>query len=171
MAKLSDLFCISNAVYLGQIKGIKLPVLRLLEGHDLHVQRPVGVVLALDGVVEVVHAKVRVGGEEGVGRRRVEVLHALAGAPAELVVHRLPVGVDQLVGVRAPAVHVAEAVRDAAVAEHPRHLVHRLRAEGEEVPAGVVVDEVRLRIALLRVDEAHEEEGVAHEEDRRVVAW
>ena len=42
--------------------------------------------------------------------------------------------------------------------------------EGDEVPEHVGVLEVRGRVALLRVDERREEDGVADEEDGRVVA-
>jgi len=45
-----------------------------------------------------------------------------------------------------------------------------LWSEGDEVPKHVRVLEVRLRIALLRVDEARKEKRVADEEDRSVVA-
>lgn len=42
--------------------------------------------------------------------------------------------------------------------------------QADEVPEHVGVLEVRGRVALLRVDERREEDGVADEEDGRVVA-
>lgn len=46
----------------------------------------------------------------------------------------------------------------------------RLGAKRDEVPEHVRVLQMRLRVALLRVDEAGEQDGIADEEDRRVVA-
>ena len=40
-------------VYLGEVEGVEVPLLRLLEGHDLDVHGPGGMVPGGDGVVEV----------------------------------------------------------------------------------------------------------------------
>ena len=88
----------------------------------------------------------------------------------ELAVDRVSVLVDQLEGVRAVAVHVPVPDGGAAVGEEEGHLVGRLLPQGDEVPEGVRVLAVRHRVPLLRVDEAREEDGVADEEDGRVVA-
>ena len=70
----------------------------------------------------------------------------------------------------AVAVHVSEAIGRASIRVEDRRLVERLGAEGEEVPLGVRVLQMRGRVALLGVDEGGEEDRVADEEDRRVVA-
>ena len=49
-------------------------------------------------------------------------------------------------------------------------LVGGFGPQADEVPEHVGVLEVRGRVALLRVDERREEDGVADEEDGRVVA-
>ena len=49
------------------------------------------------------------------------------------------------------------------------YLVRGLGTKGNEIPEHVSVLEVGLRVPLLGVDEAREEEGIADEEDGRVV--
>src|SRR5699024_9146109 len=79
-------------------------------------------------------------------------------------------GVDHLVRVRPEAVHVTPRTRDAAVAHEPGDLVRGLGAQGPEVPLHGVVTQAGAVLAALRVDEVRELDGVADEEDRRVVA-
>ena len=81
-----------------------------------------------------------------------------------------PAAFDPLEGVRAEAVHVAVARRDAPVAEQPGEHVGRLGREREEVPHVVRLLAVGVGVGLLGVDEVGELEGVADEEDRGVVA-
>lgn len=57
----------------------------------------------------------------------------------EFAVDGLVVAVDQLEGVAAIAVHVAVAVRGAAVGEQEGHLVGSLWTQGDEVPEHVWV--------------------------------
>ena len=57
----------------------------------------------------------------------------------ELAVHSLVVLVDQLEGVAAVAIHVAIAVRRAAVGEQEGHLVSGLRSQCDEIPEHVRV--------------------------------
>ena len=57
----------------------------------------------------------------------------------ELAVDGLAPVVDQFEGVGAVAVHVAVAVRDAAVREQERHLVRGLRPQRNEVPEHVSI--------------------------------
>lgn len=88
----------------------------------------------------------------------------------ELAVHRLTLRIHQLEGVASVAVHEAVAVRSATITEQERHLVCRLRTEGDEVPEHVRVLQVGDRVALLSVDEAGEEDGVTDEEDGSVIS-
>ena len=52
--------------------------------------------------------------------------------------------------------HVTIRVGRAAVGEQDQHLMDGLGHVGEEIPEGVLVLEVGLRVALLRVDEVGE---------------
>lgn len=156
--------------HLGDVEWIERSLLGLLVGHDLDVEGPARVLAAGDGVVQVADAVVRVVGGQLVGAVHVQVLDLLVRLVVELAVVRLRLGVDELESVRSVAVHVAIAVRDAAVREQHAHLVGGLRAQGDEVPEHVRVLQVGGRVALLGVDEAREEDRVADEEDRRVVA-
>lgn len=79
------------------------------------------------------------------------------------------VGLDELVRVARVAVHLAVAVRDAAVAKEDHDLVEGLGREREVVPEVVGVLQVRLRVALLGVDKHRKAGRVAQEEDGRVV--
>ncbi len=83
---------------------------------------------------------------------------------------QLVLRVDEREGVRAEAVHVAVAVGDAAVGEEDGDLVEGLGGERPEVPHHGRGLEVGAGLALLGVDEVGELDGVADEEDRRVVA-
>ncbi len=96
-------------------------------GHDLHVQRPLRKIAALDGLVEVALEALAVAADDLRRLRIAEVLDALLGAPVELDPAALIVGVDEAVGVRAEAVHVAVAGRDAAFAHDDGDLVQRFR--------------------------------------------
>lgn len=62
------------------------------------------------------------------------------------------------------------AIWDTAIAEQEHDLMSRLGSQADEVPEHVGILQVSLGIPLLRVDEAREEDRVANEEDRRVVA-
>lgn len=119
----------------------------------------------------------------------------LVGLEVELAVHGLALAVDQLERVAAVPVHVAVPVGSAAVGEEEGDLVRGLRAQGDKVPEHVCtcggVNEwqenewhvcaccrhrtrvlaVRRWVALLGVDEAGEEDGVADEEDGRVAVY
>lgn len=159
----------------GQVEDVDallLPSLtRLLLGHDLDLQSPSGVVTLLDRLEQVVlHEVVRLlGSLVGVGL----VLLALIREHVELGIDPLLLVVDELDGVAEVRVHEAGAVGDAAVAEHVNDLVNALGVLGQVVPVqGCVVRVVlvRLRVALLRVDEVRELGRVTDEEDRGVVA-
>ena len=78
--------------------------------------------------------------------------------------------VDPEVGVRAVAVHVAERLRDAAVAHEVGDLVGRLGVQRPEVPLHVVVAQAGAAEPLLAADEVGELHRVADEEHRGVVA-
>ena len=98
------------------------------------------------------------------------VLDALHGLEVELHPVPLAARVDEGIGVRAEAVHVAIALRQAAVRDQDRHLVQALRRQRPEIPHRGRRAQVGLRVALLRVDEVGKFERIAHEEHRRVVA-
>ena len=53
--------------YLGQIEGIEAVGLGLLERHDLDLQRPAGIVAALDGLEEIASVVVAVFAGDPVG--------------------------------------------------------------------------------------------------------
>ena len=66
--------------------------------------------------------------------------------------------------------HLPIILRNAAVAHENRHLVQRFRMTRPEVPRRDVAAQVRVRIALLRVDEIRKLERIADKEHRRVIA-
>jgi len=78
--------------------------------------------------------------------------------------------VDHRKGVAAEKVHVAEALRDAAVGHDNRDLVQRLRQQCPEIPVIVRAAQPGARVALDGVVEIGEAERVAEKEHRRVVA-
>ena len=155
---------------LGQIEGVEAIGLGVRVRHDLDLQRPRGALAALDRLVHVDVVVARVLAAE-LGRLRVgQAADALIGLEVELDPRALAGRVDPLEGVRAEAVHVAQAGRDPAITEEPHELVGGLGRVGEEAPDVVGLLPVGVGIGLLRVDEVGELDAVADEEDRRVVA-
>ena len=57
-------------------------------------------------------------------------------------------------------VHESVAIRSSSIRKEERNLVGRHGHQGDEVPEGVRVLEVSLRVPFLGVDEAGEENGV-----------
>jgi len=155
---------------LGQVEGVEAEALDLVLRHDLDLDIPFRILAALDGVEEIALRVVRVAAGQLAGALGRQVADALRGLEVPLHVEELVVRVDQREGMAGVAVHVAIAVRRAAVAHQERDLVQRLGRERPEVPHHGRGLQVRLRAALLGVDEVAELERIADEEDRRVVA-
>ena len=78
--------------------------------------------------------------------------------------------IDHREGVAAEQVHMAEALRDAAVGHDDRDLVQRLGQQCPEIPVVVGAAQPGARVALDRVVEVGKAQRVAEEEHRRVVA-
>ena len=91
----------------------------------------------------------------------------------ELDEARGALGVHQLEGVDAEALHHPEAPRDGAVGHRPHDHVHGLGHQRHEVPEGVVrgggLRDLVVRLRLDRVDEVRELHRVLDEEDRDIV--
>ena len=155
---------------LGHVEDIVLVVQALLVGQDLHADLPLGVVAPVNGIVEIMQEEVRVlGGDLGsslVGH----VLHALLAQEVVLDPELLAFRVDPLEGVASVAVHVPVAGRVAPVTHQIGDLVDRLRGVRPEVPLHLLAAQVGGRVALLRVDEVGELQGVVDEEYGGVVA-
>src|SRR5260221_205398 len=133
---------------LGQVEGVEAVGLGFMLGHDLHAQLPARELAALDGFEQVALAAFTVGGDDG-GRLGIgEVLDALLADPVELDPVAFVAGVDEAVGVRAEAVHVAVAARNAPVAHDDGDLVQRLGQAGPEVPVVLGRAQVGVGVAL-----------------------
>ena len=143
---------------------------RVLLGHHLDGQRPAREVPLLDAVVEVALVALPALADRHGGLLIGEVLYALLGAEVELDPVPLVPRIDHTEGVAAEAVHMPVGGRDAPVAHHDRDLVQCLRQRRPEVPVVESAPEIGARVALDRVVEVGELEGIAQEEDRRVVA-
>ena len=142
----------------------------ITRGHDLDTETPLGKVAVPDRVVQILLGRLARAADDlgGLGVRPVPV--ALQRLEVELDLETLALVVDQGEGVGAVAVDVADAHRQAAVGHQDRHLVQTLRRQRPEVPHRGGRTQVGPGVALLRVDEVRKLVGVAHEEDRRVVA-
>lgn len=155
---------------LGDVERVELECLRLLHRHHLDEHVPLGVVTLGDGIEQVADGIVGIRSRQLSSSSHVDVLDVLSCPHVEFAVNCVALARLELERVTSVAVHEAEAVWNAAIAVEKHHLVGGLGSEGDEVPVHVGVLQVRLRIALLAVDEAREEEWIADEEDRRVVA-
>ena len=157
--------------HLRQVEGVEVGQgLGLLNGHGLDVHGPAGVLALLDGLVQVALVGLAVLGDDGGGLLVREVGETLLGAEVELDPGAHALGVDEGVGVRGEAVHVAVGQRDAAVGHGDGHLEERLGQAGPEVPVGVGAAQVGAGVALDGVVEVDELLAVTEEEDGGVVA-
>ena len=100
---------------------------------------------------------------------RTDPTHEPTRERAHLSVDKLASLVDELVRVARVAVHEAVSVGDTTVTEEDHELVSRLGVLRRVVPERVGVLEVRLRVALLGVDEVGELGRVTKEENGGVV--
>ncbi len=108
-------------------------------------------------------------GDDRLGLFVGQVFDALLGLEVELDPVPLVLGVDEAEGVAAEAVHVAVGIGDTPVAHHDGNLVERLRQGAPEVPIVLGAAHVGAGIPFHRVVEVGELEGIAEEENRRVV--
>ena len=155
---------------LGQVERIVCGGFRLSLCHDLHHHPPFRESAILDRLVEVALVAFAVAADECGTLLVGQAFDALHRLEVELDPEPFIRRVDETVGVRAVAVHVAVGFRQAAIGEEDCHLVQALGALRPEVPHRRGVAQIGPRIALLSVDEVREFVGVAHEENRRVVA-
>lgn len=154
----------------GEVKGVVGGIARLLLSHDLNTELPAGIFAALNGVEEVARGAVAVFGDDGCCLSVRQVADALLANPVELDPHPLVGGIEHGEGVAAEAVHVAVAIRDAAVAHHDGDLVEGFRQAGPEIPVGGGVGESGAGVAFDGVVQIRELERVAQKKDGGVVA-
>jgi hypothetical protein len=159
---------------LGRVEQVEVE--RVLVGfrNDLQAELPLRVGARFDGLPEI--AAVEVGILAGDLERLVPEhgVEAQERLPVELHEPRGPLGVDQLEGVDAEALHHPEAPRDGAVGHRPHDHVHGLGHQRHEVPEGVVrgsgLGDLVVGLRLDRVDEIRELHRVLDEEDGDIVS-
>jgi hypothetical protein len=91
--------------HLGQIKRVEPVGLGVLERHDLHLQRPTGVIATLDRLMQVAGVVVPVDADQPVGLGLGEALDALIGDEMVFDPEGLLLGVNPTVGVGSVAVN------------------------------------------------------------------
>ena len=155
---------------LGGVERVEVELRVLVVREQLHEHVPLGELLALDGVVEVLGGVVEIGGLDGVGLFLGQVADALARLEVVLDQVRDAVGVHPLVGVDARALHEAVGHRNAPGGEQEGEHVGRFRRVGQEVEEARVGLAVGQRVRLEGVHHVRELGGVADEEDLQVVA-
>lgn len=155
---------------LRHIVDIVLVSLSISEWHNLDLPVPRGSAAIKERFVQVSGREVLVlHGYLGCLLVR-EVLDALARLEVVLNQESLTLGVDPLECVRRVAVHVSVADGSATVGEQDHDLVLALWRVAPEVEGRVGVLVARLRVALLRVDEVRELDGILDEENRSIVS-
>ena len=155
---------------LGEVERIEAVLLRLVDRHDLDLERPARELAVLDRLVQILAVIVGITACQRVGLCLREELDALVGLEVVLDPEALTVGIDPLVGVRAESVHVPPRLRNAAIAHQPGDLMRGFGPQRPEVPLHVVIAKSRTGKSLLRTDEVGELDRILDEEDRRVVA-
>ena len=158
---------------LGQVEDVEAELLGFLGRHNLDVDGPGWVVTLLDGLKEVLGVVVWVLRRQLAGLLIVEGLDTLVGAEVDLDVVESEgsvwLSVVPLVGVAGVAVHMAVRVWSSAIGEEDHDLMDGLLVGGQVVPEHGGILQVRLRVALLGVDEEWKLGWVAEEEDWGVV--
>ena len=129
-----------------------------------------GIILSLDGLVEIALVALTVFGDDGLSLGIRQVLDALLTYEVELDPDALALRVDHAESVAPKAVHVAVGSGNAALAHRDGDLMEGLRQIGPEVPVVLSAAKVRTRVSLHGVVEVGELKGIAQEEDGRVVA-
>jgi tetratricopeptide (TPR) repeat protein len=155
---------------LGKIEGVVPVRLRLRLRHHLDEERPAREIVAIDRGQQIAAIAFAVLGNDSCSLGVGQVLDPLLRAEMEFDPDALIGRVDHREGVAAEEVHVAEALRDAAVGHDDRHLVQRFGQQGPEIPVVVGAAQPGARVALDRVVEVGEAQRIAEEEHRRVVA-
>ena len=158
---------------LGRVEQVEVERVLVGLGDDLQAELPFRKRARLDGLPEI--AAMKVGILAGDLDRLVpeQGVDAQEGLPVELDEARGALGVHQLEGVDAEALHHPEAPRDGAVGHRPHDHVHGLGHQRHEVPERVVrgggLRDLVVRLRLDRVDEVRELHRVLDEEDRDIV--
>lgn len=161
---------VSMRPHLGHIENVPSVLVAIVDGHNLHVQRPRSATTLSDVLEEIFSSVVRVGGLQSISFTCSEVLDSLVGLEVQLNPVSFTLVVHPLESVRAVTVHLSVAIGGTSVGEQDGDLVSRLRSLREEVPSHVGALQVGLRVSLLGVDEIRELNGVSNEEDWGVVA-
>src|SRR6195256_1473423 len=155
---------------LGQVEGIEGESLCLSVRHHLDEQGPAWKIAGLDIFEQIALMSFAILAHAGLGFRVRQVLDALLGTEVELDPDALVCGIEEAVCVAAKTVHVAEAVRNAALAHHDRDLMQSLGQQRPKVPIIVGAAHPGARIAFDGVVEVGEPQRVAEEKHRRIVA-
>jgi hypothetical protein len=115
--------------YLGEVERV-VPVLAdVALRHDLHREFPLREIAALDRLEQVALVGLAIIGDLLGGFGVGPVLDALHGLEVKLDPVALVLGIDERIGVRAEAVEVAIALRQAAVGHQDGDLVQALRRQ------------------------------------------
>ena len=155
---------------LGQVEGVVGRLACVRFRHDLDAEAPPGIVLLLDGVVQVALMALAVRTDDARNLLVGHALDSLHGLEVKLDPEAFILVVDQTERVGAVAVHVPIRPRHSPVGHQNCDLVQAFGRLGPEVPHGDRVAQIGAGVTLLRVDEIRKLVGVAHEEHRGVVA-
>lgn len=155
---------------LGDIEGVESVVLSILRIHDLDVDRPRRSFTAFDRLEEITSSIVGIFRSKLTSFSGSEVLDTLVGLEVPLDILEVTLSIDQLEGVRRVTVHETVTIGSTTVGEEDGDLVNTFGDQGQEIPEGVRVTTVGLRVTLLSVDEVREFGRIADKEDGGIVA-
>ncbi len=156
--------------YLGHVKDIELEILTSLLGNELDVPGPRGEVTLGDVLEEILSGIILVSAREITGLFGGKVFDTLVGLEVILHVVDFPLVVNPFVGVRGVAVHVSIAIGGSSIREEDSDLVKSFGRHRPEVPSGISVSQVGLRVSFLGVNEVGELDRILNEEHGGVVA-
>ena len=172
--QLQDAYIVQGEVsmrpHLRQVKGIDAVMVGLLLGHQLHLEKPTGIIATLDALVEVALVRLTVFSNDGLSLLIGQALNALQGAQVELHPGAYIVAIDKTVGMASESVHVAVRTGNAARTHGDGHLMQRFGQGGPEIPVVGRTAHVGTRVALDGMVQVGKLQWVAQEEDGRIVA-
>lgn len=140
---------------LGDIEGVETVLLGILRLHDLNVDGPRRILTVLNSVEEITGGIIRVGTSKLTSLISLQVSDTLISLEVPLDILEATIFSNQLESVRRVTVEVTVTVRSTTVGEEDGDLVNGFRDERQEIPEGIGITTVGLRVSLLGVDEVY----------------
>jgi len=140
---------------LGNIEGVETILLGILRIHDLNIDRPRRILTVFNSIEKITSSIIRVGTSELTSLISLQVSDTLICLEVPLDILEATIFSNQLESVRRVTVEVTVTIRSTTVGEEDGDLVNGFRNKRQEIPEGIGITTVGLRVSLLGVDEVY----------------